>query len=449
MHARFNAKFRIILMDRSSVTSSWSNCRFGTHPSGPSKVAVDDKETLLQDFLLVIAKWFLSARSNLKFAVDDNASNSYNDYHHATLINPQAHPEALGSTAYNAESALPYLFKVLSIAKALSVQSHPDKQLAVKLHAARPDVYKDDNHKPEMACALTPFEAMCSFRAPAEIAANVRNVPELRTMIGDELSSRLAAAGDAACAASSPDAASEFRALLRQAYTAFMSQPEAVVKQQTSALEARLTSSSTSTAAGPDGQLSADAAALRLCGQFPGDVGVLSPYLLNLVTLKPGQAIFLGANEPHAYLSGDCVEVMACSDNVVRAGLTPKFKDVQILCDMLTYSTGAPTVLDGEPLDSHTREYPAPVPEFVLQKIAFDAACAEPYTTPAIPSAAVIVVVEGSAHVTCTTAGSAQPTTIAVSEGQVWMQPANVTVTISKADKNLLLFRTHANHRLA
>lgn len=73
-------------------------------------------------------------------------------------------------------------------------------------------------------------------------------------------------------------------------------------------------------------------------GRYPGDVGVVAPYLLNTIVLKPGDAIFLAANEPHAYLSGDCVEVMACSDNVVRAGLTPKLRDVPTLCGMLSYT---------------------------------------------------------------------------------------------------------------
>lgn len=73
---------------------------------------------------------------------------------------------------------------------------------------------------------------------------------------------------------------------------------------------------------------------------FPNDVGILCLFFLNIVELQPGQAIFLPAQVPHAYLSGDCIECMACSDNVVRAGLTPKFKDVETLLAMLNY-TGA------------------------------------------------------------------------------------------------------------
>ena len=76
---------------------------------------------------------------------------------------------------------------------------------------------------------------------------------------------------------------------------------------------------------------------LRLEKQYPADVGVIAAFFLNHVKLNPGEALFLGANEPHAYLSGECVECMATSDNVVRAGLTPKHRDVQTLCSMLTY----------------------------------------------------------------------------------------------------------------
>lgn len=77
--------------------------------------------------------------------------------------------------------------------------------------------------------------------------------------------------------------------------------------------------------------------ALRLEKQYPADVGVISSFFFNYVKLKPGEALYLGANEPHAYLYGECIECMATSDNVVRAGLTPKFRDVQTLCSMLTY----------------------------------------------------------------------------------------------------------------
>ena len=76
---------------------------------------------------------------------------------------------------------------------------------------------------------------------------------------------------------------------------------------------------------------------LRLEKQYPNDIGVISAFFFNYVKLAPGEALYLDANEPHAYLYGECVECMATSDNVVRAGLTPKYRDVETLCSMLTY----------------------------------------------------------------------------------------------------------------
>jgi len=81
---------------------------------------------------------------------------------------------------------LPFLFKVLSIRTALSIQSHPDKALAKNLFETRPDIYKDPNHKPEMAIALTPFEAMCGFRPISEIQHYLGYYPEFANILGTE-----------------------------------------------------------------------------------------------------------------------------------------------------------------------------------------------------------------------------------------------------------------------
>merc|ERR1719222_427226 len=79
---------------------------------------------------------------------------------------------------------LPFLLKVLSIQKALSIQAHPDRALAARLHRERPDVYKDPNHKPEISIALSDFEAMCGFRPVDEIVDFLNTVPELRSIVG-------------------------------------------------------------------------------------------------------------------------------------------------------------------------------------------------------------------------------------------------------------------------
>ena len=91
-------------------------------------------------------------------------------------------------------SSLPFLFKLLSVRTALSIQAHPDKKLAERLHAAKPDKYKDDNHKPEMCVAITRYEALCNFQSGAEILANLRNTPELAAVVGEATISELDAA---------------------------------------------------------------------------------------------------------------------------------------------------------------------------------------------------------------------------------------------------------------
>merc|ERR1719510_807859 len=108
----------------------------------------------------------------------------------------------------------------------------------------------------------------------------------------------------------------------------------------------------------------------RLASQYPGDVGIFCVFFLNVLELQPGEAIFLEANLPHAYLLGDCLECMAQSDNVVRAGLTPKLRDTNVLCEMLNYKlAGPPKVIKGDASNAFpkTRSYRPPIDEFALQ----------------------------------------------------------------------------------
>ena len=295
----------------SDPSKPYAELWMGTHPSGPSVVSATGeglKETIAAD--------------------------------------PTAHLGA--KTVERFGDDLPFLTKVLSVAKALSIQAHPDKTLAEQLHADRPNVYKDANHKPEMTLAVTEFEALCGFVAGDVLAANLVSVPELRAVVGQ-------AAADAFAA--SPGGKDELRAV----FTALMTADGDVVAAQVDALAARLH-------AKPD-KTPVDALACRLNEQYPKDVGVLCAYVLNYLALKPGQCIYLAANEPHAYLAGECIECMATSDNVVRAGLTPKLRDTAILCDMLTYRAGVPVVLDGERVDESTTRYVPPFDEFMLETV--------------------------------------------------------------------------------
>ncbi len=201
---------------------------------------------------------------------------------------------------------LPFLFKILSVRTALSIQAHPDKELAISLHAADPKNYRDDNHKPEMAIALEPFEALCGFRPIEEISEFLKAIPALAQLVGFEAISS--------------------QAELKAAFTRLMNSSGAEVS---------------SVIAHISHEFSLSNLFWRLNSQYPGDLGVLCVFFLNYAQLSAGEAVFLAANEPHAYLSGSCVECMATSDNVVRAGLTPKHRDVKTLCEMLTYQSFA------------------------------------------------------------------------------------------------------------
>jgi len=120
--------------------------------------------------------------------------------------------------------------------------------------------------------------------------------------------------------------------------------------------------------------------ALRLNEQYPNDVGIIVSFLLNYITLKPGESLILQPNEPHAYLSGEGIECMATSDNVVRGGLTPKLKDAKILVDMLTYNTGDITPYTGEIIGeggSSAKMYTSGFKEFNVIRVKFDANVSE------------------------------------------------------------------------
>lgn len=290
----------------------------GTHPSNPSK-DVSTGRTLLD-------------------LVQDNQA----------LLAP--------SVAARYDNKVPFLFKVLSVNKALSIQAHPNKKLAEQLHARDPKNYPDDNHKPEMAIAITPFEGLCGFRPLDEIAHFLGAVPALRQLVGEETANEFAEVVKATKGDDSEQAAARNKEVLQKAFGALMSSSEADMAAAAKVLvESAADAGADFAGGGVDATPGATLAELvnRLHGQFGPDYGLFVLFFLNFVTLQPGEALFLQADDIHAYVSGDIVECMASSDNVVRAGFTPKFKDVDTLVNMLTYNYA--------PIDEqkmHPRDYP-------------------------------------------------------------------------------------------
>lgn len=240
-------------------------------------------------------------------------------------------------------SVLPFLFKILSVGKALSIQAHPDKALAQRLHRQYPEIYKDDNHKPEMAVALTEFHGFCGFRPLIQIYTFLQNVPELRQLICQVLRREEDELLEYVAQASAHAEVPEHKEALRTLFEAVMTAPSQLVHQTIAHLLERYASHDPRLRACEVSETPSVVQEVQtLHSQFPFDVGILCAFLLNHVQLNPGQALFLGANEPHAYLSGEIAECMSASDNVVRAGLTPKMRDTSTLVQMLTYDDTPP-----------------------------------------------------------------------------------------------------------
>jgi mannose-6-phosphate isomerase len=171
--------------------------------------------------------------------------------------------------------------------------------------------------------------------------------------------------------------------------------------------------------------------------QFKDDIGVFCPYILNYITMQPGDAVYLGANEPHAYLSGDCVECMACSDNVVRAGLTPKFIDKVTLVKMLTYDVGYPSIISGEKVDENTRIYSPPIPEFEVERISMSAH--SQYAAIVRTGPCLLLVLTGQAK-----SGDG----LNLKRGGVYFVSANEQVTFVTEESDFVAYRASPNERI-
>ncbi|GHG41492.1 mannose-6-phosphate isomerase, class I [Streptomyces zaomyceticus] len=245
---------------------------------------------------------------------------------------------------------LPFLLKVLAAGAPLSLQAHPDLDQARAGHAAEEAAgipvdaphrtYKDANHKPELICALTPFDGLCGFRAPAESADLIAalGVDSLKPYV-DLLHAQ-------------PE-----EAALREVLTALLTaDPE----------EMAHTVAEAAVAADRLGGDHAPYAALA--HHYPGDPGVIAAMLLNRVRLQPGEALYLGAGVPHAYLEGLGVEIMANSDNVLRCGLTPKHVDVPELLRVVRFEPADPSVLRPEASPTGEEVYDTPIDEFRLSR---------------------------------------------------------------------------------
>ncbi|QQM66989.1 mannose-6-phosphate isomerase, class I [Actinomyces weissii] len=296
----------------------WAELWFGTHPAGQSRLA--DGRTL-GELVSSAPERYLGADVVRRF-----------------------------------EGQLPFLLKLIAPARSLSLQVHPSLERAAEGFAAEEAAgvpldspvrsFKDANHKPEMVLALEQFEAVAGFRAPrraAEVLAGLES-PVARRM---RRTLRL----------------NPTRYGIRTAFTELVSAQTRPTPEDLAALveEIRLRLER-----GEAPSVRAYSNVVAMARDFPADPGVAASLLLNPVTLRPGEALFIPAGSVHAYVSGLGVEVMASSDNVLRAGLTAKHVDVPTMLTCVDYVAAPPVRPAPEYLSRTTRAYYAPVEDFEL-----------------------------------------------------------------------------------
>ena len=269
---------------------------------------------------------------------------------------------------------LPFLLKVLSAAQALSIQVHPSREQAQAGFRADNDRglalddparnYVDDWPKPELLCALTPFEVVAGLRTPADAAGILRAlaVPELQPLAADLAPSAPASAAPGVEPAPAAQEAEPAPADLARVLGVILDWPDP------DRLVSDVLAACGPLAAGTGPYAETCASALRVADDHPGDLGLVAMLLMRHLVLQPGQALFMPAGGLHAYLEGTGIEVLANSDNVIRAGLTPKHIDVPELLKLLDPAVTVP-ILSPRTVAEGISSYDSPAPEFRLYRL--------------------------------------------------------------------------------
>jgi mannose-6-phosphate isomerase len=326
------------------------------------------------------AEYWLGAHANAPSIVSSINGDKPLDVFLAS--NPEAY---LGPEIAEKFGRLPFLFKVLDVADMLSIQVHPSKkeaekgferenQMGIPLQASHRN-YKDDNHKPEIMVALSEFWLLHGFLPKKELSERLKIIAEF-----NELVSVFEKEG--------------YRGL----YKKVMEQPQEESDQLLFPLINRIMPLYK---AGGLQKSSPDYWAAKAYDQSEKkgslDKGIFSIYFFNLVKAKKGEAIFQDAGIPHAYLEGQNMELMANSDNVLRAGLTKKYVDVPELLKHVIFEETHPDLMTGDlQNNSLERIYKSPAPDFELSKIEIQKA--EKFSAKS-KSVQILFVLEGEAFV--------------------------------------------------
>ncbi|WP_127472809.1 mannose-6-phosphate isomerase, class I [Microbacterium sulfonylureivorans] len=292
-----------------------------------------------------------------------------------------AEGEVTGAPAH-----LPYLLKLLAAASPLSIQAHPSKQQAEAGFAreeaaaiardAADRTYRDANHKPELIVALSEeFRALAGLRDLDSSRRLVRGLGAAARPLAERLEGADASLAAVIGWVLSEEAVDDVREIIGAA------------------------------AAGGSDEFAAELHLVRAMDeQFPGDPGIVVALLMNLVTLRAGEGLFVPAGVLHAYLSGLGVELMAASDNVLRGGLTPKHIDVAELLTVLDATPGAQPIVRGREVGPGVVRFDVPVADFALERVRVEAGRE---ATLAVGGASIVLATAGAVTVTGASSGTA------------------------------------------
>ncbi len=321
----------------------------GTHPKAPSQVELPDGSMMLLHDWIAQEPW-----------------------------------AALGKAVHAQFGGLPFLFKVLSAAQSLSIQAHPNKAQAETLHEHDPAHYPDDNHKPEIAIALDHLTALMGFKPFDRLVGTLSRHPEIADFVGRETVDRIVATTTPSEIIAGTLTRELFAKLIQHAI-----EDPVALSTAVDALAQRL-------AAGYDHPTEAETLFLELRERYGSqDVGLFALFLFNIVHLKAGEGLYTEAGVPHAYLKGNIVECMASSDNVVRVGLTPKYRDAAALIKIVDTAPRIPEILDGSPttLPSGvtTANYPGQAQELETARLVLPAGAHFEVTKGDRPAVALVI----------------------------------------------------------
>ena len=311
------------LLHIDKTESHYAEYWLGAHPSAPSQILYAQEKISLGDFL----------RQN---------------------------PTALGAQSRQLfGDNLPYLLKILDVANPLSIQLHPTKEQAeigfaqenaagIPLNDPK-RTYKDDNHKPEMMIALSDFWLLHGFKTKAQILDTLRQRPSLA-----ELATKL----------SSQNLADFYADIMLATQDQLAQWLLPIIDGQQKACEQNQLAMQD-----PDYWVLYTLHAMQI-SRDKLDAGLMSFYLFNIVNLQVGEGIFQAAGVPHAYLRGQNIELMACSDNVIRGGLTPKHVDIEQLLKIIDCSEIVPQIITPAP-KNQVYTYPTPIADFALSNMPY------------------------------------------------------------------------------